>query len=377
MGGTGCSFDKTFFLHSQRRYSELSKIPTYLPRRWAVCVCLWAMALGGVCTLCLCARPRVHGTERPSLPRTWSCAVVVAGSRPFWRASWHRVGASRLVWSNSSQCKGRSSPCRSAFPYWGITPPDLLGGFTGHVEADREPGSWCLLLIQAAARALGSLRVVPVQGPAMGLSLAGPTGVGLGLRALRCFGQVWTWSLTRLLSRAVPSSTGCSTGAPGMLVWTPTPPLSGRRTPREGPLHVYGCVLLLARSGWAASRAWFGAPHLPCGRSPFSLFLLGPLQGGVALFLFVSSLHSFFFPLSPARCVFWPLVSSARDLLSLPPPNPPLVSCSSVPRVGLFFGFVFSLSLVYCPCFLRPPPFKLLFFCFAPSCFFRQLFVAF
>ena len=32
---------------------------------------------------------------------------------------------------------------------------------------------------------LGSLRVVPVGVPAMGLSLAGPSDVGLGLRALR------------------------------------------------------------------------------------------------------------------------------------------------------------------------------------------------
>ena len=34
---------------------------------------------------------------------------------------------------------------------------------------------------------MGSHRLVPVQGPAMGSSLAGPSGVGLGLRALRWF----------------------------------------------------------------------------------------------------------------------------------------------------------------------------------------------
>ena len=32
--------------------------------------------------------------------------------------------------------------------------------------------------------------VVPVRGPAMGLSLAGPSGVGFGLRALRWFACV-------------------------------------------------------------------------------------------------------------------------------------------------------------------------------------------
>ena len=67
----------------------------------------------------------------------------------------------------------------------GLASPALLGGCAGHAEAGREPGSLCLPLAPAKAGALGSLRVVPVQGPAMGLSLAGPSGVGLGLRALR------------------------------------------------------------------------------------------------------------------------------------------------------------------------------------------------
>ena len=54
--------------------------------------------------------------------------------------------------------------------------------------AGRERGSLCLPLAPAEARALGALRIVPVRGPAMGLSLAGPPGFGLGLRALRWFG---------------------------------------------------------------------------------------------------------------------------------------------------------------------------------------------
>ena len=73
-------------------------------------------------------------------------------------------------------------------PPRGLSPPALLGGCAGHVEAGREPGSLCLLLAPAEARALGALRVVLVRGPAMGLSLAGPSGFGLGLRALRWFG---------------------------------------------------------------------------------------------------------------------------------------------------------------------------------------------
>ena len=87
------------------------------------------------------------------------------------------------------------SVLRSAFPSpWCLPPrrrlsaPALLGGFTGHVEAGREPGSLCLPLAPAEARPLGALRVVPVRGPAMGLSLAGSSGFGLGLRALPWFG---------------------------------------------------------------------------------------------------------------------------------------------------------------------------------------------
>ena len=72
----------------------------------------------------------------------------------------------------------------------GLAPPDLLGGCAGHVEAGREPGSLCLPLAPAEAGTLGSLRVVPVRGPAMELSLAGPSGVRLGLRALPCFACV-------------------------------------------------------------------------------------------------------------------------------------------------------------------------------------------
>ena len=53
------------------------------------------------------------------------------------------------------------------------------------MEAGREPGSLCLPLAPGKAGALGLLRVVPSRGPAKGLSLVGPSGNGLGLRALR------------------------------------------------------------------------------------------------------------------------------------------------------------------------------------------------
>ena len=78
---------------------------------------------------------------------------------------------------------------RGAFPQpGGLSPPALLGGCAGHVEAGGEPGSWCLPLAPAEARGLGALRVLPVRGPGMGLSLAGPSGFRVGLRALQWFG---------------------------------------------------------------------------------------------------------------------------------------------------------------------------------------------
>ena len=119
---------------------------------------------------------RLCGTRWPLLLGTCPFALVVAGGVPLWRALWPRFGAPRLVRS------GRSRPSQ------GLTPPDLLRGCAGHVEAGRERGSLCLPLAAAEAAALGLLCVVPVRGPAMGLPPAGPSGVGLGLRALRWFG---------------------------------------------------------------------------------------------------------------------------------------------------------------------------------------------
>ena len=71
------------------------------------------------------------------------------------------------------------------------TPGAVAPGFTGWLRGARggrpRTGLMCLPLAPAEARALGALRVVPVRGPAMGLSLA-PSRFGLGLRALRWFG---------------------------------------------------------------------------------------------------------------------------------------------------------------------------------------------
>ena len=76
-------------------------------------------------------------------------------------------------------------------------PQACAPGFTGWLRGARggRPRTGLIVppLAPAVAGALGSLRVVPVWGRAMGLSLAGPSGVGLGLRVLRwlaCVEQV-------------------------------------------------------------------------------------------------------------------------------------------------------------------------------------------
>ena len=112
------------------------------------------------------------------VPALWQAACFSGVSRgPAW------CTAPRPVRSPSVRRSAFLTLCHS--PAGGLAPPDLLGSCAGHAEACREPGSLCLPLAPAKPGALRSLRVVPVRGPAMGLSLAGPSGVGLGLRALR------------------------------------------------------------------------------------------------------------------------------------------------------------------------------------------------
>ena len=141
-----------------------------------------------------CARSPV--LRHPAAVVAWHLSVCLGCERR--RASLACLlaprGAPRLVRSGLSRCSGRFF--RRLWwlsPHQGLAPPALLGCCAGHAEAGREPGSLCLPLAPAEAGALGLLRVVPVRGPAMGLSLAGPSGVGLGLRALRwlaCVGPV-------------------------------------------------------------------------------------------------------------------------------------------------------------------------------------------
>ena len=114
----------------------------------------------------------------------------------------------------------------------------------------------------------------------------------------------------------------------GCFVWTPTPPLAGRRTPRPGPVRVCVCSAFLAGSGRLASRARSGAPHLFLW-PPWLSALPRPLRAGVAPFLSLC-LPLFFFALLPLRasvvsCFLWFPAPGALGLgafffFSAPPP---------------------------------------------------------
>ena len=271
------------------------------------------------------------------------------------------------------------SVLRSAFPTpWclspsrGLSPPDLLGGCAGHAEAGRESGSLCLPLAPAEAGALGSLRVVPVRGPAMGLSLAGPSGVGLGLRALRWLARVDPVTDASGFPYRPSFDRGTRPVHRGCFVWTPTPPLAGRWMPRPGPVRVCVCSSFLAGSGGPASRARFGAPHLFLWPLCLSA-LLGPLPAGVAPFLvlcwpspcFPPPLFLFLLRAPPfVSCFLWFPAPGALGLGALfffPPPRP-VVFLFCAPSISGFLSFLAPGALglgAACCLFCWPPASRL------------------
>ena len=149
----------------------------------------------------------------------------------------------------------------------------------------------------------------------------------------------------------------------GCFVWTPTPPLAGRRTPRPGPVRVCVCLLFLAGSGGPASRARSGAPHLFLWPLCLSA-LLGPLRAGVAPLPFAAVALPRWLFFSASRCLARAsFVSSAWPLAALwwllTPPPPLCVSgfCRSCLWPWCFFFFFF---------FLRAPPLSPAFSGFRP-----------
>ena len=155
---------------------------------WGLWCVGWLLLGTCSCAVVLCVLCALSGFVAPGgrrclapvrVPWLWPAACLSGVPRgPAWCAAPRPVRSLSVLRSASPTPWCLSAPRE-------LAPPALLGGCTGHAEAGREPGSLCLPLAPAEAGALSSLRVVPIRGPAMGLSLAGPFGVGLGLRALR------------------------------------------------------------------------------------------------------------------------------------------------------------------------------------------------
>ena len=301
------------------------------------------------------------------------------------------------------------SVLRLAFPTpWCLSPPRglalpaLLGGCAGHAEAGREPGSLCLPLAPAEAGALGSLRAVPVWGPVMGFSLAGPSGAGLGLRALRWFACVdpvtdasgfpYRLSLDRGLGRCtgavscgrrhLPLRVGgrharvpcvCACARPPWSGWAGRPP--GRVLVRLNfSLGRFVFLLCLAPSGLGLPFSWSFVCPLPplptfalfffllrCRflRAPFvSCFLWFPAPGALglgAVFVLLASCLS-------ALPALWPLLCSPPGHWLLPGVCHPRLLClatflAAAPCLVFFFSSPFLLSA---------PPLSLAFSRFRP-----------
>ena len=334
---------------------------------WGVrCGCVCSGSCFGCAPLLLAGVCRVWvGCCLAPVPVPWfvACCARCPGSRhPVAVVAWHlplylgcglrRAPLACLVtprWCAAPRPVRSLSVLRSAFQTPWCLPrarvlafPALLGCCAGHAEAGREPGSLCLPLAPAEAGAPGSLRVVPVRGPAMGLSLAGPSGVGLGLRALRCFACVDPVTDPSGFQYR-PSFDG------GLSRCTGAVSCGRRHRPlRVGGRHAWvpcvcACACFLGRVGWAGlpGAFWCASPFpvavlvalfvcsaptglgLPCLCCfwVFSFFLLlcAPLVFGIPCFPALGALglgdlwsfpppsfvcFSFFFPLSPLHVFF-------------------------------------------------------------------------
>ena len=150
-------------------------------------------------------------------------------------------------------------------------------------------------------------------------------------------------------------------------MWTPTPPLSGWRTPRSGLVRVCVYSLLLYGPARLASWARLGAPHLSCGC--FILLLcLAPSRLGLPLLCpFVCLSFFFYFSLPPGDLLL--LLVSSPSVLGVGAPCPPLPSPRFFSLVSflsagfvwclfpstLLFLFLPPLSFFFFPLFLPPP----------------------
>ena len=347
---------------------------------------------------------------------------------PPWRASWPRLGAPRLVPSGRSRCSCRLSQHCGAFPHPGGFCPRIYWAaargtrrpaeYRAHCACRRpppRPGRW--------ARSSS----YPFGVPRWGCPWRVPPALVLG--CLRCGAwRVWTWSLTRPVSRTVRHSTGDSVSAPGLFPVDDDTSPCGSKDATPGS-RAWVRVLLppgrVRRAGlpgafWCASpflwpfcppallgplRAWVD-PSCWCVCLPSVVFLfrrpccslLSPVSGfgrpgpwrclpPPPLFFFYSAFLLWLafvfcrnpFPLPTSPSFFWFSLLPAQIGVCFPlpsfcsSPHPSLVFCFPCPQPPLFFSpgfrrFLLWLVFVSCRlCFPLPPP-PFFFVCFlSPS----------
>ena len=278
------------------------------------------------------------------LPGTCSCAVVVAGGVPLWRASWPRDGAPRLVLSGRSRCSGWLSRRRGAFPHPGGLRPRfywVAARGTGRPAKNRAHCACCWPPPRQGRWARSAF--YPFSAQRWGCSWRVPPPSVLG--CVRCgVWRVWTRSLTRPVSHTACLSMGDSAGAPWLFYVDADTASFGSKDATPGSRVCVRVRAFFAVLRGPASRARFGVPHLFL--SPFLLLSLSAraLRAGVALLVLFLGLP----PLLCATLVPGVLCFPARGALGLG------VLWSSPPLIFVFFSFPPPCVFV-CPfCFLFP-----------------------
>ena len=259
------------------------------------------------------------------------------------------------------------------------TPRAVAPGFTGWLRGARGGRPRTGLIVPAAGpcrgkgagRAPRRTRWGPRDGVVPGRSL--PVGSWAACAAV--VRRVWTWSLTRPVSRTVRRSTVDSAGAPGLFrMDADTSPFASEDATPGSRVCVCGCSSWPDRAcrppGRVVVRLTFS-----CGRSGCASCLLGSLRAWVALFEVVVwfcpffSLFFFLFAvlLSPAFRVFRPGVPWAWASSGPPLPSPFFfLRLLSLAFRGSQPGVAWALALCGPPAW----PFSLPFFSFSIFFFF-------
>ena len=333
----------------------------------AACVC----GLGVAWHLFLCCgslrvvrAARVCGTRWPLSLGTCSCAVVLAGGVPLWRALWPRIGVPPLVRSGRSRCSSRLSRRCGAFPHPGGLRPRIYWAAARETWRPVENRALCACRWPLPKQGLRARSTsYPIGAPRWGCPWRVPPASVLG--CVRCGGwRVWTRSLTRLVSRTARLSTGDSACAPGLFrVDADTSPC-GSEDATPGSRACVRARALLGQVGLAGPPGAFWCAS-PFPVAALSFFFVWPSPG---LGRPVCCVFFFLFPFVRPRClrrsVFsgpgclgpWRLVRSPPFFLSgffffvFPPPPPCFfllgVLCPAFLFVFfLFFSFFFSSAL--------------------------------